>query len=555
MKNKGVLVRALGEEQAPIRHAVLAGLLVSLSTIGLSGTSAWLIVRAAQEPAILSLTVPMGLVQLFALAKAAGRYLERTQTHRAALGVMGHVRASVARLLEPLVPAGLGPRSSDVVDVVVRDVDRVQDLLTAVAGPLLTSAVAGVVTVAITAAIVPLSALSLLVALVLTAAVLPWAAARLGYRSEVEIDAVRAGMVGLFDRVSQGGDEYVMAGAAESLGEELAELERRYDRANFRRTLLMGVISGLTTLVSGLCVVTTVLVSALGLRSGHLAPALLAVPALLSVTVLELEGGVAPMLGGLRGDRAALARLEALADVGAPVTEPDVGGLFDTASASLRASNVGATFADTVALRDVSFELRRGDVVALSGPSGGGKTTFARLLAKFLDPREGVLQVGGADYATLRSEQVRQVVGFADDAPHVFATTLAGNLRIANPHASDDELVVALDGAGLRALLASMPEGLDTKLGGATTGLSGGEQRRLGVARELLVRRPIIIFDEPTEGLDEETASLVMDRIVAAFGEGAVLVISHRDADYVHATRRAVIANGQLRELVVTGVS
>ena len=555
MKNKGVLVRALGEEQAPIRHAVLAGLLVSLSTIGLSGTSAWLIVRAAQEPAILSLTVPMGLVQLFALAKAAGRYLERTQTHRAALGVMGHVRASVARLLEPLVPAGLGPRSSDVVDVVVRDVDRVQDLLTAVAGPLLTSAVAGVVTVAITAAIVPLSALSLLVALVLTAAVLPWAAARLGYRSEVEIDAVRAGMVGLFDRVSQGGDEYVMAGAAESLGEELAELERRYDRANFRRTLLMGVISGLTTLVSGLCVVTTVLVSALGLRSGHLAPALLAVPALLSVTVLELEGGVAPMLVGLRGDRAALARLEALADVGAPVTEPDVGGLFDTASASLRASNVGATFADTVALRDVSFELRRGDVVALSGPSGGGKTTFARLLAKFLDPREGVLQVGGADYATLRSEQVRQIVGFADDAPHVFATTLAGNLRIANPHASDDELVVALDGAGLRALLASMPEGLDTKLGGATTGLSGGEQRRLGVARELLVRRPIIIFDEPTEGLDEETASLVMDRIVAAFGEGAVLVISHRDADYVHATRRAVIANGQLRELVVTGVS
>ena len=555
MKNKGVLVRALGEEQAPIRHAVLAGLLVSLSTIGLSGTSAWLIVRAAQEPAILSLTVPMGLVQLFALAKAAGRYLERTQTHRAALGVMGHVRASVARLLEPLVPAGLGPRSSDVVDVVVRDVDRVQDLLTAVAGPLLTSAVAGVVTVAITAAIVPLSALSLLVALVLTAAVLPWAAARLGYRSEVEIDAVRAGMVGLFDRVSQGGDEYVMAGAAESLGEELAELERRYDRANFRRTLLMGVISGLTTLVSGLCVVTTVLVSALGLRSGHLAPALLAVPALLSVTVLELEGGVAPMLVGLRGDRAALARLEALADVGAPVTEPDVGGLFDTASASLRASNVGATFADTVALRDVSFELRRGDVVALSGPSGGGKTTFARLLAKFLDPREGVLQVGGADYATLRSEQVRQVVGFVDDAPHVFATTLAGNLLIANPHASDDELVVALDGAGLRALLASMPEGLDTKLGGATTGLSGGEQRRLGVARELLVRRPIIIFDEPTEGLDEETASLVMDRIVAAFGEGAVLVISHRDADYVHATRRAVIANGQLRELVVTGVS
>ena len=123
MATDHVLRHALGVERTALRRAVLAGLLVSLSTIGLSGTSAWLIVRAAQEPAVLSLTVPMGLVQLFALAKAAGRYLERTQTHRAALGVLGHVRASVARLLEPLVPAGLGPRSSDVVDLVVRDVD------------------------------------------------------------------------------------------------------------------------------------------------------------------------------------------------------------------------------------------------------------------------------------------------------------------------------------------------------------------------------------------------------------------------------------------------
>jgi ABC-type transport system involved in cytochrome bd biosynthesis fused ATPase/permease subunit len=275
------------------------------------------------------------------------------------------------------------------------------------------------------------------------------------------------------------------------------------------------------------------------------------VPALLSVTVLELVGGVAPMLVGLRGDRAALARLEALAAIDAPVIEPEVEGTLDAAAVSLAASNVAVAFADKLALRDVSLVMSRGDVVALSGPSGGGKTTFARLLAKFLDPRDGVLQVGGADYATLRSEQVRQVVGFADDAPHVFATTLAGNLRIASPNASDDELVGALNGAGLQALLASMPEGLDTVLGGASTGLSGGEQRRLGVARELLVRRPIVIFDEPTEGLDEETASLVMDRIVAAFGEGVVLVISHLDADYLRATRRIVITEGALQELFV----
>ncbi len=535
-------------ERSPIRGALAAGLLVSLSTIGLSGTSAWLIVRAAQEPAVLSLTVPMGLVQLFALAKAAGRYLERTQTHRAALGVLGHVRAAVARLLEPLVPAGLGPRSADVVDVVIRDVDRVQDLLTAVAGPLLTSGVAGVVTVCICAAIVPLSALSLFVALVFVGVVLPYAAARLGRRTELELDAVRGALVTLFDRVAQGGDEYVMTGASDQLKEELATLERRLDRAQRRRTMLMGSISGLTTLVSGLCVSATVLVTSLALRSGHLAPALIAVPALLSVTSLELVGGVAPLLSGLRGDRAALARLGALAKTAAPVIEPDEEIDVDVSFPGLRVEHVGVDFEGVRALDDVNFEVRRGDVVAIGGPSGGGKTTLARVLAKFLDPGEGSLWVGEVDYASLRSSQVRQGVGFVDDAPHVFATSLAGNLRIADPHASDLELVHALDGAGLRSLLNSMPQGLDTELGGEGTGLSGGEQRRLGLARELLVRRPVVVLDEPTEGLDEETANDVMERIVDEFAHGVLLVISHRDADSLNATRRVTVRRGQLRE-------
>lgn len=539
---------ALRVERIPIRRAVLAGLLVSLSTIGLSGTSAWLIVRAAQEPAVLSLTVPMGLVQLFALAKAAGRYLERTQTHRAALGVMGHVRASVARVLEPLVPAGLGPRSSDVVDVVVRDVERVQDLLTAVAGPLLTSCVAGVVTVAIAGAIVPLSALALFVALVLTAGVLPVVAARMGEKSERATDEVRASMVALFDRIAQGGDEYVMAGASESLKCELEGLEGRFDQAQGRRTLLVGIFSGLTALVSGLCVVASVLVTSLALRSGHLAPALLAVPALLSVTALELAGGVSPLLVGLRGDKRALARLEGLADVPVPVVEPDTEVTLDEVSGDLRATNVGVKFADSRVLSDVSFEIRRGDVVALSGPSGGGKTTCARLLAKFLDPSEGTMSVGDVIYSSLRSEQVRRFVGFVDDAPHVFATTVAGNLRIASPYATDEELVRVLEGAGMGALLASMPGGLDTVLGGPATGLSGGEQRRLGLARELLVQRDVVIFDEPTEGLDEEMANAVMDHIVDEFSHGAVLVISHRDADYVRATRHLVVRDAHLHE-------
>jgi ABC-type transport system involved in cytochrome bd biosynthesis fused ATPase/permease subunit len=200
-------------------------------------------------------------------------------------------------------------------------------------------------------------------------------------------------------------------------------------------------------------------------------------------------------------------------------------------------------------LVDASLVLGPGDVVVLGGPSGGGKTTLARLLAKFLDPSGGSLELGSVSYAGLSSHQVRERVGFVDDAPHVFSTSLAGNLRIASRHASDEELLMALATAGLTPLLASLPDGLGTRLGGATTGLSGGEQRRLGVARELLVDRPVVVFDEPTEGLDERTAAEVIDAIVERYEPSALLIISHRDGDYVNATRRMTLRNGTLVEV------
>ena len=549
MRVRGVVHNALGLERRSLRRAILAGLLVTFSTIGLSGTSAWLIVRAAQEPAVLSLTVPMGLVQLFALSKAAGRYVERTQTHRAALGVMGHVRASVARLLEPLVPAGLGPDSAGIVDVVLRDVERVQDLLTAVAGPLLTSAAAGVATILITGIIVPWTALTLFVGLAISAVALPMFAARLGERSENEMDLVRRELTSLFDRAAQGGDEYVMAGASESLVRDLEGLEVRFDRAQRRRTTMMGVITGLTTLISGLCVVASVALTAVALREGRISTALLAVPALLSIAALELVGAVAPSLVGLRGERAALGRLQGIASVTAPVREPEEPVVLDRASDVVRARSVARSFDGQSVLVDASLVLGPGDVVVLGGPSGGGKTTLARLLAKFLDPSGGSLELGSASYAGLSSHQVRERVGFVDDAPHVFSTSLAGNLRIASPHASDEELLMALATAGLTPLLASLPDGLGTRLGGATTGLSGGEQRRLGVARELLVDRPVVVFDEPTEGLDERTAAEVIDAIVEHYEPSALLIISHRDGDYVNATRRMALRNGTLVEV------
>jgi ABC-type transport system involved in cytochrome bd biosynthesis fused ATPase/permease subunit len=150
------------------------------------------------------------------------------------------------------------------------------------------------------------------------------------------------------------------------------------------------------------------------------------------------------------------------------------------------------------------------------------------------------------DLTTLTGEQVRTRVGYVSDDPHVFATTLAQNVRLARPGASDDEVLGALRSAGLGPLLSTLPDALATRLGGATTGLSGGERRRLGVARALLAQRPVMVLDEPTEGLDESDADALMREVRRQQRGGVVVVISHQDLPSLDATTRLRVVGARV---------
>ncbi len=515
---------ALRAERRRVLAALGAGLVVGLAAVGLAATAGWLIARAAERPVLLTLSVAIGLVQLFALAKAAGRYLERTATHGATLRIVARVRARLARELEPLVPAGLGPRGADVVDAVVRDAERVEESLTSVASPLVAAAVVAVVTTGAIALVCPGAAGALGAGLVVLAGLAVWGVRR-GSRAEVDDDDARDALRALVDAVARDPATSALGEGVSALSARARVQDERLGRARRARARQRGALEGGATGLTGLVVVAVVVAEAHGGVTGPRAAAVV-VAVLAALELLEGLGGLASWHGVAR----AQARLGSLAGT-PPVREP----VDETTAAGSHVTVRDLAIAfDRPVLAHLSMALAPGERVLLRGPSGAGKTATAWVLARLLDPAGGTVRLEGVDYARLAGSTVRDSVLLVEDAPYVFVGSLGDNLRVADAAASDEQLRAALEAVGL-AHLAARPGGLAAPLRGAELALSGGERVRLGLARARLARRAVLVLDEPTEGLDGLSAA----RLIASLADldAAVLVISHRPEVAAVATR------------------
>ena len=199
-------------------------------------------------------------------------------------------------------------------------------------------------------------------------------------------------------------------------------------------------------------------------------------------------------------------------------------------------------------LRDVSFAVEPGELIALVGPSGAGKTTTAMLVPRIADVSEGRVLVDGHDVRDLTLESLRDAVGFVMQDPHLFHDTISNNLRYARPDATDDELVAACKAARINDLIMSLPEGYDTFVGERGYRMSGGEKQRLAIARMLLKDPAIVILDEATSHLDSESELAIQRALADALEGRTALVIAHRLSTIVNADRILVMDNGRIIE-------
>lgn len=505
---------------------------VALNT-GLLALASYVIAAAALHPPLIALSVPLALIRFCGVARAFARYAERLVSHDVTFRILARLRGQFYDRLEPLVPARLLTfRSGDLLTRMVEDVEELENVYGRVFTPLAVAALTIVLAGIALWSFSPLLGAVAVGALLVAGVGVPALAGLLGrvvgrrqlaLRAELQT-AVVDGIAGMTD--------LLLAGRGADHAARIAALDHELGVAN-RRAAWVGGLQG--ALGEGLAYATLALVLALAIpqaADNRYGSVYLAAIAMIVLGTYEAILPLGRAFAALGRSASASGRLREITAATPTVTDPATPLPVppETIAALISFHRVSFRYAadEPEVLRDLSFTVAPGERVALVGPSGAGKSTLLNLLLRFWDPTGGAISFAGRDLRDYAQDALRQTLAVVPQDSYLFGDTLRNNLLLARPEASEADLLDVIERAGLVALLAQLPHGLDTWLGDHGLRLSGGERQRVALARAFLRDAPLLILDEPTANLDPVTEAAILATLHAQAARRAVLVVTHR---------------------------
>lgn len=548
----------LGVAKAPLAWSVVTGVATLVCAVGLAAVSAWLIARASQTPLVASLALAATIVRAFGASRPVFRYLRQLTSHSVALRGMSNLRSAVySRLADSRIDRVTRIRRGDLLARTGRDVEAVGDLVVRALLPIAVAVFASAASVAVVAFFSPAVALTLACCLAAAGLVGPYASMRGARLAEIQQVEDRAELAALSLTMLESSDELRVSGRMGVLASALDDAERRIFANRDAAARPGALFSAIETLATGCAVLAALVVGGGEVAGGALTPVELAIVALVPLAAFEAVDPLGEAAVQLVRSAAASKRILDLLD-GAQAADPaestpassgananvaKPGAAMRRTAGSFAASSPAETGTGAESLvakglvigwpggpelsAPIDLAVERGSSLAVVGPSGIGKTTLLYTLAGMLEPKAGSVLLGGRPVHLIPRAEVSTSLTLTAEDAHLFATSILENLRVARPDVSEEEAAELLVKAGLGPWLAELPDGVHTVLGAEATTVSGGERRRLLLARALASAADFLLIDEPAEHLDGETADALIRDLAATEGK-TVILVSHR---------------------------
>lgn len=479
------------------------------------------------------------------------RYLEGVYSHIGAYGVLASLRVHLFSIIDRISPAFLiDHKKGDLMSIAINDIETLEYFFAHTIGPMFTVIILPLVTLIVAYQIHPYYFMVLLPLFILISIVIPLIALKAGNNIGMNYRKSLGELKSLVLESVYGIRDIQIYNDGEKRLEKILNENEIVNKASHGLTLHQQILSSVPNFFIYIARILIIVVSAYLISINQNNPSGTILISFVAAASFSSTFSLTFVVTHLLETFAAAKRIFIIEDTIPTVNQKETTQTCGEIQ-NIKFNNVSFTYpnTDVEVLKNLNFEIKRGDKIGIFGPSGIGKSTLFRLLLRFYDPNSGTISFNHIDLKNLSFNEIYQRIGMLEQETYLFDATIFNNIAIAKEGASLDEVKKAAEKAGITSLIDTLPEGYNTEMGQMASRLSGGEKQRIGIARIMLACPDIIVMDEPTSALDVFHEKELLHTLKTEYSDATWLIISHRMSTLTCCNRLYKLENGQLIQI------